>query len=150
MKIILNQDVFNLGEEGDICEVAAGYARNYLLPQKMAFSYNTDSLRILDSKRSVIDTRKEQKRGEALGLKEKLEEAKIVFLMSAGENGKLFGSVTPALIVEELEKLGFNIERKRLEIPDNHIRQLGEYSVRIRLYGQEEANLRVVVEKAEK
>jgi large subunit ribosomal protein L9 len=148
MKVILNQDVINLGEEGDIREVAAGYARNYLFPKKLAYPYNSNTLVFLDSRREAIESRKEEKRKAALGLKEQLEELKLQFSMSAGENGKLFGSVTSALIAEELEKAGHSIERRRIEVPENHIRQIGEYSVRVKLYGQEEARVQVEVERA--
>jgi large subunit ribosomal protein L9 len=150
MKIILNQDIINLGEEGDICDVANGYARNYLLPQKLAVPYNRNNLRVLESKRTVIEDRKEQKRQAALGLKGQLEEAELKFSMSAGDNGKLFGSVSSTMISEELQKLGFEIERRRIEVPDNHIRFTGEHTIRVKLYGQEEASLKVNVEAAEK
>ena len=148
MKIILNQDVVNLGEEGDIRDVAAGYARNCLIPKKLAYAYNRNTVVMLESRRDAIESRKDDKRTAALGLKGQLEELKLQFSMSAGENGKLFGSVTSALIAEELEKAGHSIERRRIEIPDNHIRQVGEYSVRVKLYGQEEANIQVLVERS--
>ncbi len=149
MKVILNQDVINLGEEGDIRDVAAGYARNYLVPKKLAYPYNSSTLIMLGSRREAIENRKGEKRTAALGLKEQLEELKVQFTMSAGENGRLFGSVTSALIADELEKLGHSIERRRIEIPDNHIRQVGEHSVRVKLYGQEVARIQVVVERAQ-
>ena len=148
MKIILNQDVVNLGEEGDIRDVAAGYARTCLIPKKLAYAYNRNTVVMLESRRDAIESRKDDKRTAALGLKGQLEELKLQFSMSAGENGKLFGSVTSALIAEELEKAGHSIERRRIEIPDNHIRQVGEYSVRVKLYGQEEANIQVLVERS--
>ena len=146
MKIILNQDVLNLGEEGDICDVAKGYARNYLIAQKLAVSYTKQNLVTMKSKSASIDARKEDKRRDALGLKEKLEEEELKFMMSSGESGKLFGSVTSALIHEELEKRGYTLERKKIEIPDNHIRFTGEYSVKIKLYGKQEAHVKVLVE----
>jgi large subunit ribosomal protein L9 len=150
MKIILNNDVLNLGEEGDVREVANGFARNYLLPKKLAVPYNRENLRVLESKRTAIESRKEEKRTTALGLKERLEAEQLKFAMTAGDNGKLFGSVTSSLIGEELDKLGFDIDRRRIEVPEGHIRFTGEYSVRIKLYGQEEAKVKVLVERLEK
>ena len=150
MKIILSQDVINLGEEGDVCEVATGFARNYLIPMKMAVPHSKQNLRDLDHKRVSIEQRKEEKRKDALGVKERLESEELKFQMSAGESGKLFGSVGSALISEELEKRGYeNVERKRIEVPDNHIRNTGEFTVLVKLYGQEEAKVKVTVEPAE-
>jgi large subunit ribosomal protein L9 len=146
MKIILNQDIVRLGEEGDIREVATGYARNYLIPKGLAVPYTQQNLLTLKSRKKQIEKRKEDKRQEAMGVKERLEEQELRFVMPAGESGKLFGSVNATLIGDELAKLGFEIERKRIEVPDNHIRMVGDHSVRIRLYGKEEASVKVVVE----
>jgi large subunit ribosomal protein L9 len=150
MKVILNQDVLNLGEEGDVRDVANGYARNYLFPKRLAVPYNGENLRILESRRTAIESRKEEKRKTASGLKERLEAEQIKFSMSAGENGKLFGSVTSSLIGEELDKLGYDIDRRRIDIPEGHIRFTGEYTVRIKLYGQQEARVKVSVDRLEK
>jgi large subunit ribosomal protein L9 len=148
MKVILNQDVLGLGEEGDIKEVARGYARNYLLPMKYAVANTKNNLVILERKRATIEKRKEEKRRDALGLKERLETEELKFLVPAGENGKLFGSVSNVLVAQELEKRGYQIERKRIEIPDHTIRNVGTYKVRVRLYEKEEAMVKLVVEGA--
>jgi large subunit ribosomal protein L9 len=148
MKVILNQDVVGLGEEGDIKDVANGYARNYLLPKKLAVPHTKAFLAQLEHKRAAIEKRKADKRLEAAGLKERLEAEEIKFSMPAGENGKLFGSVSNANVVAELEKRGFTIEKKRIEIPDHTIRNVGTYKVRIRLYDKEEAVVKLVVEGA--
>ena len=148
MRIILNQDVVGLGEEGDIREVADGYARNYLLPRKLAVQHNRQNLAQFTSHKSAIEGRKEEKRKEAMGLKERLETEVLQFTMPAGESGKLFGSVTNALIGAELEKRGYTLERRRIEVPEHHIRQIGSFTVKVRLYGNEEAALKVVVEAA--
>ena len=150
MKIILNQDISGLGEEGDIKDVADGYARNYLVPNKLAAVYSKASINQLESRRTAIEARKEEKRKQAMGLKEKLEADEMLISMPAGENGKLFGSVNNATIATELEKKGYSIEKKRIEIPDHTIRTTGNYAVKIKLYGQEEAKLRVVIERSEK
>ncbi len=147
MKIILSNDVLNLGEEGDVREVTNGFARNYLLPKKLAVPYNRENLRVLESRRTAIESRKEEKRNTALGLKERLEAEQLKFAMTAGDNGKLFGSVTSSLIGEELDKLGFDIDRRRIEVPEGHIRFTGDYTVRIKLYGQEEAKVKLLVER---
>ncbi len=146
MKIILNQDVVGLGEEGDIREVAEGYARNYLIPRKLAVPHNKQTLAQFTSRKSAIEGRKDEKRKEAMGLKERLQAEELRFTMPAGESGKLFGSVNNALIGAELEKRGYTLERKRIEVPEHHIRQAGAFTVKVKLYGNEEAALKIVVE----
>jgi large subunit ribosomal protein L9 len=149
MKIILVQDVSGLGEEGDVREVANGYARNMLVPKKLAVPYSRANLLQLEQRRAGIEKRKQEKQREAMGLRERLEAEELLFTMPAGESGKLFGSVNNAIIAQELEKRGYTLERKRIEVPDHNIRQVGSYTVKVRLYGSEEANLKVVVEAAE-
>jgi large subunit ribosomal protein L9 len=148
MKVILNQDVTDLGEEGDIKDVADGYARNYLLPRKLAVPHTQQFLAAFEHRRAAIDKRKEEKRLEAAGLKERLEAQEIRFAVPAGENGKLYGSVNNANVAVELEKKGFAIEKKRIEIPEHTIRSIGTYKARIRLYDKEEAVVKVIVESA--
>ena len=149
MKVILNQDVTGLGEEGDIREVANGYARNYLLPKNLALPYTKKNLTQLEARRTAIESRKEEKRREAMSVKERLESEELVFTMPAGDSGKLFGSVNNAMVVQELEKRGYSIEKKRVEVPEHNIRMIGSYAVKVKLYGNEEAELNVVVEAAE-
>jgi large subunit ribosomal protein L9 len=149
MKVILNQDVAGLGEEGDIKEVANGYARNYLLPKKFALPYTKQNVTQLETRRSAIEQRKEEKRREAMGIKERLESEELVFTMPAGDSGKLFGSVNNAMVVQELENRGYSVEKKRVEVPEHNIRMVGNYTVKVKLYGTEEAQLKVLVEAAE-
>ena len=149
MKIILDRDIPNLGEEGDIKEVKSGYARNFLLPNKYAMPYTKQNLLNLERRKATIEKKKEEKRQEAMGLKDRIEAEEIVFKMPAGTGGKLFGSVSNALIAEALEKKGYGIERKRIEVPEHTIKQLGEYKVKIKLYERKEAVLKVKVEKTE-
>jgi large subunit ribosomal protein L9 len=146
MKVILNQDVIGLGEEGDIKDVANGYARNFLLPRKLAVPHTKQFLAVLGHKKASIDKRKDEKRLEAASLKERLEAEEVRFSVPAGENGKLFGSVNNTNVAAELEKKGYQIEKKRIEIPEHTIRNVGTYKVRIRLYDKEEAMIKLVVE----
>ena len=145
MKVILNQDIENLGEEGDICEVARGYARNYLIPRKMVLQYNDRNKAIIDSRRETINARKEEKRKAAQSAKERIESEEMVLTMPAGRNKKLFGSVTAQTIAGELEKWGIYVEKKRIEIPENTIKTIGNFKVTIKLYDEEEATLSVAV-----
>ena len=149
MKIILNQDVENIGEEGDIVEVANGYARNYLLPRKLAVPYTRHNEHILQQRRRTLEKKREEKRQHALGLKERIEELDLVIPVPAGESGRLFGSVNNATIARELEKHDVTIDRRRINVPDHSIRELGAYTIDVRLYGEEKAQLKVRVERAE-
>lgn len=145
MKIILNQDVENLGEEGSVCDVADGYGRNYLIPKKYAVPYTKQTVAMFESRKNLIEKRKQEKRESALGLVEKIEAEHLVIEMPTGENGKLFGSVTNAAIAEALEKKGITVEKKRIDIPDHTIKVIGEYNVTVKLYGQQTANLKLTV-----
>jgi len=148
MKIILNEDVYNLGEEGDVREVAPGYARNYLIPQGFAVLFDRHHVALLRDKREVIERRKVEKRTSASDLKERIEELNLEFVVPAGTSGKLFGSVTNAAIADRLLQKGFSIERKKIEIPGHNIKSTGEYEVSIKLYADESATLNVTI-KAE-
>ena len=150
MKIILNQDVPNLGEEGDVCVVKDGYARNYLLPTGAAVLYTKENLAVFKSRSAAIEKRKIAKRQASATLKEKLDNVSLQIVVSAGESGKLFGSVTPLMVQEELAKLGFDIERKRIEVATHSIKMTGTYSARIHLYESESSVIKLnVVSEAE-
>ncbi len=145
VKIILNEDVYNLGEEGDVCTVAPGYARNYLIPKGYAVAYNRRNVAIFEERKATIEKRKNEKRDAALSDKERIENLRLDFEMPAGSSGKLFGSVTNQNIAERLMQEGINIERKKIEVPGHTIKMTGEYSVTIKLYADESAELPVVV-----
>lgn len=146
MKVILNEDVKHLGEEGDVKEVAAGYARNYLFPRNLAVPCNKFTLAHFEGMREEIEARKAIKRKDAASLKERLEDTAIVIPMPAGPNGKLYGAVTTQTIVEELQKLGFEIERKKIDIQGNTIKTAGSFPIGIRLYENAVAEINITVE----
>lgn len=149
MKIILNQDVPNLGEEGDVKVVADGYARNFLIPKKFAVPYNKNNIYNLEQKKQAIEKRKEEKRKTALGLKERLADEQVVLEMSAGEKGKLFGAVTTAMIADELAKSGISVDKKKIDLPKAGVKTIGNYTVSIKLYGGNTADLKLEVKAAE-
>jgi large subunit ribosomal protein L9 len=146
MKIILNQDVANLGEEGDVVIVKDGYARNYLLPTGTAVLFSKGNMAMFASRAASIEKRKIEKRAQAASLKEKLDTTVITLVVSAGESGKLFGSVTSSMIQDSLAQLGIEIERKRIEVATHTIKMVGTYSVRIRLYEDESSEVKLIVE----
>lgn len=145
MKIILNEDVYNLGEEGDVCDVARGYARNYLFPKDLAVPHTKENIAKFESRRAAIDKRKEEKRKAAQSLKERLEGIELKIPMNAGEAGKLFGSVTSSMIVEELAKMGIELEKKQVEVPSSSIKMTGDYKVLLKLYESESAEITINV-----
>lgn len=145
MKIILNQDVANLGEEGDIVVVKDGYARNFLLPKGMAVLHNKANLSIFASRAAAIEKRKEEKRKASASLRDKLSELEIKLVVTAGESGRLFGSVTNQMVQNELAKLGYEVERKKIEVPTHTIKMTGTYFVNVRLYEGDTAEIKLVV-----
>lgn len=146
MKVILNKDVSPLGEEGDVKDVAKGYARNYLFPRKLALPYTDSVIKLFESRREEIDARKAEKRKDAAGLKERIEALELLITMPAGANGKLYGAVTSQTIVEELSKQGFQIERKRIELPGNSFKSVGKYKVTVKLYENASADVNITVQ----
>lgn len=146
MKVILNKDVSPLGEEGDVKDVAKGYARNYLYPRGLAVPYTEKNLKLFEARREEIESRKAEKRKDAASLKERLEGTEITIIMPAGANGKLYGAVTNQTIADELTKAGFQIERKRIEVPGNHIKSVGKFKVHVKLYESASAEVTVVIQ----
>ena len=145
MKVILNADVKHLGEEGDVKVVANGYARNYLFPRNLALPFNELTVAYFESRKAEIEAKKEAKRKDAASLKEKLTSASIVIPMPAGANGKLYGAVTSHTIADALKNAGFEIERKRIDVPGLTIKSVGKYVVTVRLYESAVAEVTVDV-----
>jgi large subunit ribosomal protein L9 len=145
MKVILSKDLPTLGEEGDVKDVAKGYARNYLFPRGIALPYTPKTIKIIEGRRAEIEARKEQKRLDARGIKEKLDALEINITMPAGANGRLYGAVTNQTIADELAKNGFQIERKRIELPGNGFKTVGKYKAVIKLYENQSAEISIVI-----
>jgi large subunit ribosomal protein L9 len=145
MKVILNKDLATLGEEGDVKEVAKGYARNYLFPRGIALPYTPRMIKVIEGRRAEIEARKEQKRLDARGIKEKLDAFELSLTMPAGTNGKLYGAVTNQTIADELAKHGFQIERKRIELAGNGFKSVGKYKAAIKLYENQSAEIVITI-----
>jgi len=144
MKIILKQDVDDLGFEGDVVKVADGFARNYLIPRGYALAATPQNIKALESQRKKIEVRRLKAKDAAEKLREQLEGATITFSQKAGEEGKLYGSVTTMDIAGQLEKRGIIVDRRKVLL-ESPIKVLGEYSVGIRIYPRVTATIRVVV-----
>jgi len=147
MKVILQDKVEHLGNTGDIVRVRDGYGRNFLLPRGLAVLADEGNVRNLEHQKRVVAARAAKMQKEAEELAAKISANPINIKMEAGEDNKLFGTVTNRDIADALERDGFTIDRKGVVI-DEPIRQLGMRVVKIRLHPAVEANLTVYVTKA--
>ena len=148
MEVILKQDIKGLGYKNDMVTVRNGYGRNYLLPKGMAI-LATDSAKKMHAELIKQTAFKDEKlRTEAAANAEKLATVSIKVGAKAGENGKIFGSVTNIKIADALLKSGFNVERKNIEINGESVKQLGNYTAKVRLYKDVSAtvNFEVIAE----
>lgn len=147
-EVILRRKVDNLGDVGDVVTVKSGYARNYLLPQGLAYPATEQSRRLLEQERTAALLEEERDRSRARALAERLEGISITFSMLAGEEGKLYGSVGPRDIAGQLGAEGYAVHAKHVLLVEP-IKALGVYSVPIRLYPEVEASVKVWVIKEE-
>jgi len=149
MQLILNEEVPNLGGPGDVVKVRAGYARNYLLPRKLAVEANPKNLRAFEHQKGLAMLKREALKNKARGLKEKLDALSLTVSARAGEEGKLFGSVTNIDVERALRERGIEIDRRKILLVEP-IKQLGDYTLQIRLEAEVEAGLKLsVVAEAE-
>lgn len=145
MKVILKQDVKNLGEKNSIVEVKDGYARNYLLPKGLAVEATGTNLNIIKHKREAEKAKTDRVLGDAKDVQEKLNETVIVLKTKAGEKGRLFGSITTMDIADSIkESMGIDIDKKRI-IVEEPIKSLGEHKVEVRLHAGVSASIIVNV-----
>jgi large subunit ribosomal protein L9 len=144
MKVIFIKDVKGKGQEGEVKEVSEGYARNYLIPKKMAVPANKGSLQQLETKKKNARRRAEEELHEAEKLKKKIERLTIELKARSGEGGRLFGSITSKQIADVLKKNKIKIDKRKIELPEP-IRTLGFTDVAIKLHPQVTANVKVHV-----
>jgi len=141
MKVILLTDVKGRGKEGDVIEVARGFAANYLLPRKMAVEATRGNLKQLEARMHNIQKREEAKRAEAEGLAAQVSGKTVVIEAKAGDAGKLFGSVTAGMVADALaEQFGVEVDRKRLDL-HGHIKTVGQHEIDVRIYQDVTARL---------
>jgi large subunit ribosomal protein L9 len=148
MKIILREDMESLGFEGDIVDVAKGYGRNYLIPKGFALEANKQNIKLMEMQRKKIEVKRLKAKGDAEKVKEKIGALVITIRQKAGEEDKLYGSVTTMDIAACLEKEGVSIDRKKL-ILDKPIKTLGEYEVPVKLYPEVTGTVKVIVASEE-
>ena len=144
MKVILKEDVEGLGKAGDIVNVKDGYARNYLIPRGLAIRATDKNVKSLEKQKRMILERIDKERRRLKQFAERLSELTVKIKKKAGEEGKLFGSVTSKDIAEALESMGYEVDRKKI-ILDDPIKSIGNYTVKIKLASEIEAELAVEV-----
>lgn len=141
MKVILLTDVKGRGKEGDVIDVARGFAANYLLPRNMAVMATPGNLKQLEARMHNIHKREEAKRNEAEGQAALIAGKSVVIEAKAGEGGKLFGSVTAGMVADALSaQLGVDVDRKKLDL-HGHIKNVGEHTIDVRIYQDVTATL---------
>jgi large subunit ribosomal protein L9 len=144
MKVILMREVDNLGEVGDVIDVADGYGRNFLLPRGLAVLATAKHKRQLEHEQRLREHRIARARKDAETAAEHLQALTCRFTRKAGEEGRLFGSVTAMDIEEQLKESGFAIDRRRIQL-EQPLKSLGEFEVPVRLQSEVAATLKVVV-----
>jgi len=148
MKVILKHDVENVGRKGDIVNVSPGYGRNYLIPRKLALEVQSSNLKMIEIERQALKKKVEKERESFQDLIRRLNEVTLTFSRKAGEKDMIFGSVSAADVKEALDRLGFEVEKKKIGL-DEPIRRLGNYTIPVKVFHDDKAALRVEVRKEE-
>lgn len=144
MKVILRSDITNVGRQGEIKEVSAGFARNYLVPQNLAMEANARNMKIWERERVKLEKQREEIINRAKETAAKMESAEFGVKVKVGENGKVFGSVTSASIAKLFEEQGFEVNKRDILLSDG-IKELGEYEIGIRLHPEVIAKIKLSV-----
>ena len=145
MKVILLSDIKGVGKKDEVINASDGYARNYLLPKKLAVEANAENMNKLNNKKEAASYRKEKKKQNAEALAKKLKGIMLKIKVKAGENGKIFGGVTAKEITDNLKsQYNFVVDKKKIELKET-IKTLGSFSVPVKLFEGITADLRVEV-----
>lgn len=145
MEIILRETIDNLGRAGQVVKVADGYARNYLLPRKMAYLATPGNLKVIESERQILLRKDARQKDEAEKLKGMIDNVEVTVRRKVGEQDALYGSVTNSDVADELAKKGFQIEKRKIHM-DDHIKKLGTFEIPIRLFKDVIAHVKLKVE----
>jgi len=149
MRLILREEVEHLGGRGDIVNVARGYARNFLLPKRLAMEVNDDNLRLIGKEKKIYDARLAEEKVEAETLAVSFASVKLTFKRKVhGEGEELYGSVSPTDVAEALEQKGLTVEKRKIAL-SNPVKSLGDYTVSIKLHPEVTASFPITVAKDE-
>jgi len=144
MQVILLENVPSLGKAGDLVKVSDGYGRNYLIPQKKAILATEKSLKVIEHQKRQVQQRMEKTRKDTEKMGQRIEKLSCTFVKTVGESGKLFGSVTSMDIENFLKENGIEVDRKKISL-EEPIKNLGMFTVPIKLHSEVTANLKVWV-----
>lgn len=144
MEVILREHVDNLGRRGDVVKVAAGYARNFLLPQKLALPVTEASRRQIERERGKAEARDAEEKAGADALAQRIAALDISIARRVGENQTMYGSVTSADIAQALASKGFEVEKRRIHLPDA-IKTIGEHTVAVKIHRDVTADVKIKV-----
>jgi large subunit ribosomal protein L9 len=142
--VLLREDIEDLGSRGEIVKVKAGYARNYLLPRKLAVQATVSNVKQIERERAVLLKKEATERSTAEGQAEQLRNLTLTFVRKVGEHGLLYGSVTSMDIAEALKEKGYEFDRRRITLKDA-IKEIGDYAVPVRLHREVTVEIPVVV-----
>ena len=146
MKVILKEDVHNLGQQGDVVEVKSGYARNYLMPQKLAILFTRQQQKSIEEAQRVEERKLEREKDQLQSVLKQVEDLSLSLKMQSEEDSKLFGSVTKLDIVKLLEENGITIDKKYVDL-SSPIKTLGEHKINILFTKEMSASFTLTVEK---
>ena len=146
MEVILKEDVAKLGSRGDVVKVAEGYGRNFLLPRKLAIEASQGNKKVIDQMRAAAVRRSAKEKSQAEELSKQFDGLSISFARRSGEQDQLFGSVTSGDIADALEKKGFNLDRRKIQLHEP-LKTVGEFTVPVKLHKDVTAHMKVVIEK---
>ena len=146
MEVILKEDVAKLGARGDVVKVAEGYGRNFLLPRKLAIEATAANKAVIEQMKAAALRRSAKEKSQAEELAKQFDGVSVAFQRRAGEHDQLFGSVTSGDLAEALEKKGFNVDRRKIQLHEP-LKTLGEFTVPIKLHKDVTTHLKVVIEK---
>lgn len=144
MEVILKEDILNLGKMGEVVRVRDGYARNYLLPRGLVLIADKKTLKTFEHQKRVVESQKDRVAKQAQILADKLAQISLTMPVKAGEEGKLFGSVTNIDIEKALKAKGFDVDRRKIQLAQP-IKVLGDYEVPVRFTSDVTANVKVSV-----
>lgn len=147
MKVILKQDVKGLGKKDTMVEVSDGYARNFLLPRNLAVEASASNINIMNTKKEAEKMKKDRELAQAKALADRLKDITVVIKTRAGDNGKLFGSITSKEIAEKLKSsYNIDIDKRKIQLPEA-LKSLGTTEVDIKLYPEVSAKMKVRIEQ---
>ena len=144
MKVVMKEDIKNVGKMGQIVDVADGFARNYLVPRGLAVEANTKNLKALEHEKKLIQEKAKKIKNSAETLSDKISTMTLMIKAKAGDEGKLFGAVTSMDIAELLKNEGIEMDKKKIFL-DEPIKRLGSYSVNIKIHAEISTHLNIQV-----